>query len=91
MIIFLQVVPGASRAAVVGLIEDRLKVSVMKKALDGAANEAVRELLANCFDLNKSSVTLLKGEKSRQKSVLLQGEPDLLIAKLHALIAKSRA
>jgi uncharacterized protein (TIGR00251 family) len=90
LVVFLHVVPGASRAAIVGLIEDRLKVSVTKKAMDGAANEAVRALLADCFDLNKSSVTLLKGEKSKQKSVLLKGDSDALVAKLTALIAKTQ-
>jgi hypothetical protein len=89
LILFLQVVPGASRAGIVGLIEDRIKVSVTKKALDGAANEAVRLLLAECFDLSKSSVTLLKGEKSKQKTVLLTGDPEKLNAKLYELIAKN--
>jgi len=89
LILFLHVVPGASRAGVIGLIEDRIKVSVTKKALDGAANEAVRALLADCFNLSKRSVTLLKGEKSKQKTILLTGDSEKLIEKLTELLAKT--
>lgn len=86
--IFLHVQPGASKAAIVGLLDDRVKIAVSAKALDGAANEAVRELLANSFNLKKSAVTLQKGHKSRQKTVLLEGDSEILLNKLNQIIAE---
>jgi len=91
LVVFLHVVPGASRAAIVGLLNDRLKVSVTKKALDGAANEAVRELLSASFDVGKSSVLILQGEKSKQKSILVQGDATVLQQKLTALLANTKS
>jgi uncharacterized protein (TIGR00251 family) len=88
LMIFLHVQPGASKAAIAGLLDDRIKISVTKKALDGAANEAVRELLADSFNLKKSAITLLKGDKSRQKTVFLEGDPAQLLDKLEQIIGK---
>jgi uncharacterized protein len=90
LMIFLHVQPGASKAAIVGILDDRIKVSVTKKALDGAANEAVLELLADSFNLKKASVSLLKGDKSRQKTVLLEGNSEILLNKLNQIIAKEK-
>lgn len=86
LLILLHVRPGASKAAIVGLLDDRVKVMVTKRALDGEANEAVRELLANSFNLKKADVILLKGGKSKQKTVLLKGESDTLMSKLNQII-----
>lgn len=88
--IFLHVQPGASKAAIVGLLDDRVKVSVTKKAVDGEANEAVRELLADSFNVKKAAVSLLKGDKSRQKTVLLKGDSQLLLNKLHQIIDQQK-
>ncbi len=87
LIIFLHVQPGSTRSQIIGLHDDRLKIAVTKKALDGAANLAVIKLIAESFDLSKSQVTLLKGEKSRQKSVLLQGDKDKLLDKLQKILS----
>lgn len=90
LMIFLHVQPGASKAAIVGLLDDRVKVSVTKKAVDGEANEAVRELLADSFNVKKAAVSLLKGDKSRQKTVLLKGDSQLLLNKLHQIIDQQK-
>ncbi len=90
LMVFLHVQPGASRAAIVGLLDDRVKVSVTKKAVDGEANEAVRELLADSFNLKKAAVNLLKGDKSRQKTVLLKGDSQILLNKLDQIISEQK-
>ncbi len=65
----LLVKPGASREAVLDVFEDRLRVSLKERALEGRANQALVSFLAKLLKLSKSSVTLLKGERSRQKLV----------------------
>lgn len=63
----IRVIPNASRNEVI--VEDggKLKVRVTAKATEGKANKAVIEVLADYFGVKKSKVTLLQGEKSRDK------------------------
>ncbi len=51
----------------------RLVVKVTKPAVEGGANEAVVEYLADVFDCAKSHVIIESGETAREKKVLLRG------------------
>ena len=76
----------ASRTAVLGLREQRLSVALAAPPVDGAANEALRRVLAELFELPRQDVTVVSGEKSRRKLVELRGA-DLaqILARLAAL------
>lgn len=65
------VVPGASRAAVVGPHGDRLKVRVAAPPEGGKANRAVEELLAAWLGVARTRV--VSGQGHRQKTVLAPG------------------
>ena len=49
--------------------EERLKVKVTSPATDGKANKAVINLLATYFGVRKSAVSIIKGEKGRDKII----------------------
>jgi uncharacterized protein (TIGR00251 family) len=49
-----------------------LKVRVNAPPIEGAANEACRELLAKAFGIGKARVEILSGSKSRTKRILLK-------------------
>ena len=59
--------PGASRSAIKGLHGDALKVAVKAPPVDGAANEAIRELLAEVFCIPVSRIKLKTGTTGRKK------------------------
>ena len=59
--------PGARHRRVVGLHGDRLKLSVTAAPQRGAANSAVVSLLAELLGVPDSSITLVRGQTSRQK------------------------
>jgi len=63
----------ASRSAVLGVREQRLGVALAAPPVDGAANEALRRVLAEHFELPRQSVQIVGGEKSRRKLVELRG------------------
>jgi uncharacterized protein (TIGR00251 family) len=63
----------ASRTAVLGVEAARLGVALAAPPVDGAANEALRRLLAEHFELPRQSVAIVGGEKSRRKLVELRG------------------
>lgn len=69
----IKAVPNAPRNAVVGWLGDALKVKVHAPALEGRANEELCEFLADTLDVPRRAVTLLRGDKSRQKLVRLDG------------------
>ena len=65
-------VPNARTSEILGWEEDALagrvlKVRITAPAVDGKANEALREFLAKSLGLPKSKVTLERGSTSRVK------------------------
>lgn len=69
----IKAVPNAPRSAVAGWLGEALKVKVHAPALEGRANEELCEFLADTLDLPRRAVTLLRGDKSRQKVVRIEG------------------
>ncbi len=45
------------------------KIRVMAPAVDGKANKAVIQQLADHLGVRKSAITIVKGEKSRDKTI----------------------
>jgi uncharacterized protein len=65
-----KVVPRASKDEVVGMMQDNtLKVRLRAPPVDGAANEALRRVLAEHFDVKLSKVVILRGATARLKVV----------------------
>jgi uncharacterized protein len=68
-----RVVPRASKTALDGSHDGSLRVRVNAPPVDGAANKALCEFLAKIFNLRKRDVRIVRGERSRDKIVLLVG------------------
>jgi hypothetical protein len=58
---------------VVGWLGSALKVKVHAPALEGRANDALLEFLADTLQVPRRTVTLLRGDKSRQKVIRIDG------------------
>lgn len=69
----LRVRPGAPADGVGGFRGDALKVSVTPPPEDGRANDAVVRVLAKALGVPRGAVTLLAGERSRDKRVRVAG------------------
>ena len=69
----IKAIPNAPRSAVVGGLGEALKVKVHAPALEGRANEELCEFLADTLGLPRRAVTLVQGDKSRQKLVRIAG------------------
>ena len=86
IVLSVYVAPGAKRTGVAGLHGDRLKLAVRAQPVEGRANEAVMDLVAQLFGLKQSQVEMLQGESSRNKSICLKGlNPSALISALAAV------
>jgi uncharacterized protein (TIGR00251 family) len=67
------VVPRASRTGVGPMVGERLRVAVTAPPVDGAANSAVVEALAEAFGVRRAAVTIVRGERGRRKTVRIEG------------------
>jgi len=72
-IIRVRVQPKASREEIGEEVEGRLRVRVAAPPVEGAANEAVIRILAKALRVGKSTIELLRGERSREKDFLICG------------------
>jgi len=71
--ISIRVQPRASRTAVVGWTGDTLNIRLTAPPVEGAANAACLEFLADLLDLPRAQVVLLRGERARDKVVQITG------------------
>ncbi len=80
--------PGAKKTAIVGLYGEgpaaQLKVAVHAPPLEGRANAALIEFLAETFSIPKSAVSLVSGELSRSKVFHLRG---VTLARANAVLS----
>ncbi|MBN1474003.1 MAG: YggU family protein [Syntrophaceae bacterium] len=70
----IHVTPHASRAQILGVQEEKLKIKVTAQPHDGAANVACIELLTKALKIKKSQMIIVAGFKSRKKTVLVKNE-----------------
>ena len=69
----LRVQPRASRDEIVGWRGNVLRVRVGAPPVDGEANAAVQALLAKSLGVRAAAVSLVRGERGRDKVVRVEG------------------
>jgi uncharacterized protein (TIGR00251 family) len=65
--------PRASRTRVVGVHDGRLKVQLAAPPVDGEANAALVEFLADALGARRSDVAIERGDTGRRKTVRVAG------------------
>jgi hypothetical protein len=65
--------PRAARSAVVGAVEDALKIKLAAPPVDGAANEELIRFLAQLFAVPRRAITILSGATAKTKILRLHG------------------
>lgn len=82
--------PRSSKNEVCGLYgegaESRLKLKLTAPPVEGAANAACQAYLAELFQVAKSEVRLVGGEKSKDKLWDIGGNATALMSRLGALL-----
>ena len=88
LVIQIRVRPNASRNKVGGTVGDppRLVVAVQAPAVDGKANAAVIKELAAAFGLRARDFTIVHGELSRDKRLIIAGASEEISAKYAQLL-----
>jgi uncharacterized protein len=68
-----RVQPRASKDEIAGEMAGTIKIRLQAPALDGRANEALIEFLADLLKTPKGAVRILSGERSRVKHLEIRG------------------
>jgi len=71
--IVLHVQPRARTTAVAGRYGDAIRIRVQAPPVDGAANEAVIQFLADRLEIARDCVRLVSGASRRRKTVEVRG------------------
>ncbi len=74
MLITVYVTPNAREARVLMVSEDHFEVRVDERAVGGRANKRLVEILAEHFKIPKSRIMILKGTKTRNKTIQMNPE-----------------
>ncbi len=91
VVLHVRLTPKSSTARIAGVEHhgDKpvLKAYVTTPPEDGKANAALLVLVADWLGLPKSLVSMASGQKSRLKSVAVEGDPNKLLDKISTLLA----
>ncbi|SDT04904.1 hypothetical protein SAMN05216421_2779 [Halopseudomonas xinjiangensis] len=87
--------PGARQEGFAGVHGERLKIRIAAPPVDGKANDRLLAFLAGAFDVPRTQVRLLRGERSRQKRVAVTAPAtlpvELGISRQEYCVAPSRS
>jgi uncharacterized protein len=71
--ISVRVQASARRDELIGIRNGVITIRVTAPAIEGRANEALRRLLAKRLAVSRSSVTVIRGHRSRDKVIEIEG------------------
>lgn len=69
----IRVHPRARKNAITGVIGDAIKLTLTAPPVEGKANEACVEFLAEFLNVPRASVTIVAGQSSRNKVIRVVG------------------
>ncbi len=72
MKIKVRVIPNAPKSEIVKISPHTFKVKVKSPPTKGKANRELVELVAEYFKIKKSSVKITSGEKTKDKTILIE-------------------
>ena len=84
LIIRLKIVPNSSKNEII-LEDEFIKVKVTAQPIENKANKVLIEFLSKQFKIPKTKIQILKGETSKEKTVLLNTDD---LAKNSAIISQ---
>ncbi len=78
ILLYIRAVPNASFSKIGGIYNNRLKVYIDTQPENNKANKALIKLLSKHFKISKSNITIVQGEKSRDKVIRIHNSADII-------------
>lgn len=71
IILNLKIIPNSSKNEIAGILNNFIKIKINASPEKGKANDELLSFLSKKFNIKKADIRILKGEKSREKKVLI--------------------
>ena len=71
LIIKVKIIPNSSKNGII-TEEELIKIKVTAQPVENKANKALIELLSKTFKVPKTSISIIKGETSKEKTILFK-------------------
>lgn len=85
LITIIKISPNAKKNEIIKT-ETETKIKVTAQPIDGKANKALIEFLSKTFKIPKNSILILKGETSKEKTILFKTTNIEIIKKIKDLL-----
>ncbi|ABS76554.1 YggU family protein [Coxiella burnetii] len=72
IILTVYIQPGAKQTQISGKHGEHIKIRLQAPPTEGKANKALIDFLAQRLKLNPSSITIIRGEKARLKTIAIE-------------------
>ena len=87
LIIRIKIVPNSSKNDII-LEEEFIKIKITAQPIENKANKALIEFLSKMFKIPKTSIEILKGETSKEKTILLRTKDSDKIKLIQSILKK---
>lgn len=85
LIVNIKIAPNAKKNEIIK--EDEfVKIKITAQPIDGKANKALIEFLSKNFKIPKTSIKILKGETSKEKTILFETQDEEKLKKLKEIL-----
>ena len=74
IIILVKLVPNSSVNKIIDFTDEYIRIKISSPPIDNRANKELISYFSKIFDINKSKIEIISGEKSKLKKVLLLNE-----------------
>lgn len=71
LMVTFKIVPNSSKNEIIKT-DDTIKIKITAQPVDGKANKALIEFLSKQFKIPKTSIEILRGETSKEKTILFK-------------------
>ncbi len=81
----IKISPNAKKNEIIKT-DTEVKIKITAQPIDGKANKALIEFLSKTFKIPKTSISIIKGETSKEKTILFSVKDEEKILKLKELL-----
>lgn len=87
LIVKIKIVPNSSKNDII-LEDEFIKIKITAQPIENKANKALIEFLSKSFKVPKTSIEILKGEVSKDKTILFKTQEKNKIAEIINALTK---
>lgn len=85
LIVNIKISPNSKKNEIVR-VKEYTKIKITAQPIDGKANKALVEFLSKNFKIPKTSIKILKGETSKEKTILFETKDEEKLQKLKEIL-----